>query len=149
MTLPDTRQRFTGLTISSYPPRSRTYFQSLTFHPKAPNYKDMDKVTNLTAQQLRQAADIKEQIDALQGRLNALLRGAAPAAARTAPGRKKISAAGIARIRAAQKARWAALKKSKTARRPKRKISAAGRARLAALARARWAKVKAAGKKSL
>jgi hypothetical protein len=106
----------------------------------------METLTNLTPKQLRQAADLKERIEALQQKLDGLL--GASAAARAVP-KRKISAAGIARIRAAQKARWAAIKKSKGAPRPKRKVSAAGRARLAALARARWAKVKAAGKRSL
>jgi hypothetical protein len=111
----------------------------------------MEPMTNLTAQQLREAADLKERIDALQGRLSELLGGGA-AAATSGNGRRrgrKISAAGIARIRAAQRARWAAVKKSTPAPKRKRKFSAAGRARLAALARARWAKVKAAGKTRL
>lgn len=117
----------------------------------------MDQFTNLTPQQLRRAADVKERINALEKELSQLLGTAAPAsapaAATAAPKRKKISAAGIARIRAAQKARWAAIKKSKApgkpARKKKRNVTPAGRARLAALARARWAKVKAAGKSSL
>jgi hypothetical protein len=112
----------------------------------------METFTSLTPQQLRRAANVKERIDALQKELGQLLGASAPAAA-AAPKRKKISAAGIARIRAAQRARWAAIKKSNAPAKPapkrKRKISAAGRARLVALARARWAKVKAAGKTSL
>ncbi len=58
--------------------------------------------------------------------------------------RRKLSAKGLANIRAAQKARWAKARSaggSKIA--PKRRISAAGRARIAAAARARWAKIKA------
>ena len=115
----------------------------------------METFTNLTAQQLRRAADVKERIDVLQKELDQLLGAPAPAVTRAAPKRKRkqISAAGIARIRAAQKARWAAVKgakaSAKTAPKRKRKLSAAGRARLVALARARWAKVKAAGKSSL
>jgi len=112
----------------------------------------METFTNLTPQQLRRAADVKERIDALQEELSQLLGASAPApVAAATPKRKKISAAGIARIRAAQRARWAAIKKGRPAAKPatKRKISAAGRARLAALARARWAKVKAAGRTSL
>jgi hypothetical protein len=114
----------------------------------------METFTSLTPQQLRRAADVKERIDTLQKELAQLLGASAPApAAAAAPKRKKISAAGIARIRAAQRARWAAIKKSNAPAKPapkrKRKISAAGRARLVALARARWAKVKAAGKTSL
>ena len=114
----------------------------------------MDTFTSLTPQQLRRAANVKERIDALQKKLAQLLGASAPApAAAAAPKRKKISAAGIARIRAAQRARWAAIKKSRgpatTAPKRKRKLTVAGRARLASLARARWAKVKAAGKTSL
>ena len=115
----------------------------------------MERFTNLTPKQLRRAADVKEYIDKLQTELTRLLgtAAAAPKATAPAPKRKTISAAGIARIRAAQKARWAAIKRGKgsasATRKPKRRISAAGRARLAALVRARWAKVKAAGKTSL
>jgi len=64
-------------------------------------------------------------------------------------GRRKLSAKGLANIRAAQKARWAKQRRASTdssKSAPKRRISAAGRARIAAAARARWAKVKA-GKK--
>jgi hypothetical protein len=115
---------------------------------------NMETFTNLTPKQLRRAADVKERIDALQEELSQLLGAPAPAEAEAAPAkpkRKKISAAGIARIRAAQRARWAVIKKAKAPAKPakKRKVTAAGRARLAALARARWAKVKAAGKTSL
>ena len=111
----------------------------------------MDTFTNLTAKQLRRAADLKERIDALQEKLSQLLGAPEPAPVIVTGKRKrkKISAAGIARIRAAQKARWAAIKKGNAAPKRKRKVSAAGRAKLAALARARWAKVKAAGKSSL
>jgi len=87
-------------------------------------------------------------MDALEKKLSQLL--GTPAAAVARKKRKKISAAGIARIRAAQRARWAAIKKGKApAKSRKRKLSAAGRARLVALARARWAKVKAAGRSRL
>jgi hypothetical protein len=79
--------------------------------------------------------------------------GATPVA-KTA-GRRKggMSAAGRARVAAAQRARWAKIKSSraggevpkpaKAPGRPKRKISAAGRARIAAAQKARWAKIKA------
>lgn len=86
----------------------------------------------------------------------------APAAQVVAtPARKKISAAGIAKIKAAQKLRWAKIKAAKklvgkAANKPalkttakKSKMSAAARAKIAAAARARWAAVKAAGKKKL
>ena len=113
----------------------------------------MDTFTSLTPGQLRRAANIKEKIEELEGELGRILGAKAPIAPSAGPARRKISAAGIARIRAAQKARWAAIKRSKpageAAPRRKRKITAAGRARLAALARARWAKVKASGKSRL
>ena len=53
--------------------------------------------------------------------------------------RRKMSAAGRARIAAAQKARWAKVKGTK-----KRTMSAAARKKIAAAQKARWAKVKAA-----
>ena len=113
----------------------------------------METFTSLTPQRLRRAANVKERIDALQNELSRLLGTLASAAVAAGPARRrrKISAAGIARIRAAQRARWAAIKRAKAPARPapKRKISPAGRARLAALARARWAKVKAAGRRYL
>ena len=112
----------------------------------------MESFTNVTPKQLRRAADVKERIETLQAELNQLLAAAAPVpAAPEAPGRKKISAAGIARIRAAQRARWAAVRGASARATPgrKRKFSAAGRAKLAALARARWAKAKASGKSTL
>jgi len=55
---------------------------------------------------------------------------------------RKISAAGRARIAAAQRARWAKMK-GKSGMPKKRTMSAAARKRIAAAQRARWAKVKA------
>jgi hypothetical protein len=111
----------------------------------------MNSITVLSPTQLRQAADIQEQIQALQQQLGELL-GSAPQAEATAEKqpKRKISAAGIARIRAAQKARWAKAKGTLApANKPKREMSPAVRARLAALAKARWRKAKAAGKSRL
>jgi hypothetical protein len=55
-----------------------------------------------------------EKIETLQNKLNKL-QGAKTSAPAAKPGRKrrKISAAGIARIRAAQKARWAKIHAAK------------------------------------
>ena len=123
-------------------------------------------ITNLTPAQLRQAAALKEKIGQLQKQLTQLL-GPQPPVSKSAPtvapkaikARKKMSAAGIAKIRAAQKARWAKIKSAapKTAPTPKtpapakapakpakRVLSAAARAKIAAAAKARWAKVKGA-----
>jgi len=108
---------------------------------------------SLSAQQLRQAAALKDRIEALQSELSRLVgvTSSAPAYAANSV-RRKISAAGIAHIRAAQRARWAKFKATQpkpAAPKPKRRISAAGRAKLAALARERWKKVKAQGRSAL
>ena len=106
---------------------------------------------NLTPAQLRHAADLKEKIEALQDELSRL-QGGAPVAssAGTTGGKRKISAAGIARIRAAQLRRWAKAKggsapaAARTGKRGPRNMSAAARARIAAAQKARWAKFHAA-----
>jgi hypothetical protein len=95
-----------------------------------------------TTAQLKRAIKIKTRLEALQSQLDGLLKlgssnGIAP--------RRKMSAAGRARIAAAQKARWA----KKKGRNVRRKMSAAGRARIAAAARARWKAAKAAGRSRL
>jgi hypothetical protein len=76
-----------------------------------------------------------------------------PVAAVAPKKKRKMSAAGRARIAAAQKARWAKVKGRKSVAKPvkkaRRKMSAAGRAKIAAAARARWKKARAQGKNSL
>ena len=107
----------------------------------------MNSIANLSAQQLRRAASIKDQIDTLNSELSRLL---ATSDDRTAPaGSRTMSAAARRKIAAAQKTRWAKVKSEKAGQKPKRKMSAAGRKKIAAAARARWAKAKAAGRKSL
>jgi hypothetical protein len=101
---------------------------------------------DITSQQLRRAADLKERIEELQNELSALL-GETPEP--NAPRKRNMSAAGRARIAAAQRARWSRFHVNGPGRAPQRKMSAAGKARLAAVARARWRKVKAAGKNTL
>ena len=61
--------------------------------------------------------------------------------------KRKLSAQGIANIRAGVAKRMAA--RGKAAQKPKRKLTAAGRAALSAAAKARWAKAKKAGKTKL
>ena len=110
----------------------------------------MNDLLSLTPAQLKEMAELKEEISALEKELASIF--GSPATAAPAPKRKfKMSAAGRARIAAAQKARWAKAKKSEPAPavKKKRTMSAAGRARIAAAAKARWAKAKAAGKTSL
>jgi len=106
-------------------------------------------ISNLSAEQLRRAATIKDQIDSLQTELDRLLGSSNGKEVST--GKKTMSASARARIGAAQKARWAKVKGKalKPAKSGKRKMSAAARAKIAAAAKARWAKAKAAGKKSL
>jgi len=114
--------------------------------------ENLMNITNLSAQQLRQAADLQEKIAKLKTELGHLL-GAGDSGAAAPRKRRKMSAAGRARIAAAQRARWAkhhrAVTSSKATAKPKRKISAAGRKRLSRLAKARWAKARAAGRKRL
>jgi hypothetical protein len=114
---------------------------------------------NLSSEQLRRAADLKEKIGALEKELGVTLGHVvevATAAVSTAKSlvpvkkiRKQISAAGLARIKAAQKTRWAkyAQEKFGTAPGVKKKkftMGPAAKAKMAAAARARWAKVRAA-----
>jgi colicin import membrane protein len=110
-------------------------------------------IINLTPTQLRQAADIQEEIAGLKKQLAAFENNktVAPAAAKPAKKKGGMSAAGKARIAAAQKLRWAKIHaaKGKPAAAPKpvkkarRKMSAEARAKIAAAAKARWAKVRA------
>jgi hypothetical protein len=146
----------------------------------------MNPIASLSPKQLRKAADIQEKIQDLQADLSQLLggEGPTPAQATEAPMKKwKVSAAGRARMRAAQKARWARIKgtapslkprkrklsaqglaniRAGVAKRmaaqgkapaakpaPKRKMSPAARAKMAALMKARWAKAKKAGMATL
>jgi hypothetical protein len=111
-------------------------------------------ITDLSAQQLRQAAHLKDQIATLEKQLAALTGPSAKTAAAkaTQPVKKKggMSAAGKARIAAAQKLRWAKIKAAEAAPKvfkpvkpARKKMSAEAKAKIAAAAKARWAKVKA------
>jgi hypothetical protein len=111
-------------------------------------------LANLTPQQLRRAADVREKIDALQDELSRVLGSPAEAGDGAVPGKKRrMSRASRARIAAAARARWAAIKRAKapakSVRKPKRKISAAGRAALSLAAKARWRIARAKGKTTL
>lgn len=113
----------------------------------------MSSIANLSVQQLRQAANLKEKIQGLEKELSQLLGSTAkPVAASPAPKKKGMSAAGRAKISAAAKARWAKIKGAKPAAtvvppaKKKFKMSAAAKAKISAAAKARWAKVKAAKK---
>jgi hypothetical protein len=115
------------------------------------NPSTMSNLTSLTTTQLRHAADLKEKIEAMTKELASILGASAPAPTKVSK-KSGMSAAGRARVAAAQKARWAKIKGAKpVAKAPakKRTMSAAAKAKLSAMAKARWAKVKATGKKSL
>ena len=103
-------------------------------------------------QQLRkdrdQAARTVEQLNAALAALDGDSYG------RRTGARRKISAAGRARIAAAQRARWAKVrgtgkqKQNVVSMFKKKTMSSAARKKIAAAQRARWAKLKAAQKKS-
>ena len=105
---------------------------------------------NATPTQLRRAADIQEKIMSLQSELGQLLGSevSTPAKPTEAPMKKsKMSAAGRAAIRAAQKARWAKIRgtspSAKPAQKPKKQpVSEAMLKGLARARAARWAKSK-------
>jgi hypothetical protein len=107
----------------------------------------MSAIINLSSQQLRHIADLKEKIDSLQDELTRLVGGSG------AKRKYRMSASARARIAAAQRARWAKVRKTKKPTRAagnrKRTLSTAAKAKIAAAARARWVKAKAAGKKRL
>jgi hypothetical protein len=69
-------------------------------------------IVNLTSKQLRKAAKLQDKIASLQTELNSLL-GSSGSEAKPARKKRKMSAAGRAAIRAAQKKRWAAIKAAK------------------------------------
>ena len=77
----------------------------------------------------------------------ARIKGTAPSVKPVKKARRKVSAQGLANIRAGVAKRMAA--QGKAVQKPKRKFSAAGRAALSAAAKARWAKAKRAGKTTL
>jgi hypothetical protein len=141
----------------------------------------MPKTSELSTSQLRQALQLREQIESLQERLEALLGGSASpakssakvkAAAPAAPKRRTMSAATRAKMRAAQQARWGAVKaeetspakskaqgkgngngkakagggaaKSNAPTEKKRTMTPEGRAKIAAAMKARWAARKSA-----
>jgi hypothetical protein len=71
-------------------------------------------ITNLSAQQLRRAAGIKDKIQSLEKELEQILGSSTKPVAVAAPKkRRKMSAAGRAKISAAAKARWAKIKAAK------------------------------------
>ena len=115
----------------------------------------MPTLHELTVPQLRQALQIREQIESLQDKLNALMGGTKSAAAPAGrvkrkagrpPGKRTMTPEARAKIAAAQHARWAKINgkstPAKAAKKPASKkggLTAEGRAKLAAAMKARWA----------
>lgn len=122
---------------------------------------ETNALLNLSAQQLSRAAQLKEQIEALNSELAAILGGGGEVApspsSSSGVGRGRgMSAEGRARIAAAARARWAKIRaangNSLTSAgggdqpKKKRTMSASARRKIAAAQRLRWAKQKAANK---
>lgn len=113
----------------------------------------MKSILDLSPDQLRRAAQIKDQITTLEKQLQALLGQQGAATSQSKPGGGAMSAAARAKISAAMKARWAKRKSAtagstpvQPASRKRKPMSPAQRAQIAATLKARWAKIKA-GKK--
>jgi hypothetical protein len=113
----------------------------------------MNAINNLTPQQLRQAANIQERILDLRHELDQLLGSTSEQAAGTPGGKRKLSAQGLANIRAGARKRWTKERAGNGAEtaapRRRRKMSAAGRASIAAKMKARWRAAKRAGRSAL
>jgi hypothetical protein len=118
--------------------------------PACYNPREGDSMTNLggVVQMLKREHDrLSKEIRAIGAALSAFGTAYGNGTAR----RGTMSAAGRARIAAAQRARWAKVKarvenEKVVTMRKKRTMSASARKRIAAAQRARWAKVKAAKK---
>jgi hypothetical protein len=106
-----------------------------------------NSLSSLTTAQLRRAADLKEKIEALNQEFTSILDGSVSVSAKAPKKKGGMSAAGRARVAAAQKARWAKVRAAKpAAKAPARrnKMSPAGRAKIAAAQKARWVKTRKA-----
>jgi|SRR6185312_16038496 len=107
---------------------------------------------SLSVDELRRAAQLKEQIENLNGELASILgSGGDPSKSADPVKRRGMSAAGRRRIAEAAKARWAKVRAQKggasgstsVAAPKKRTMSAAARKKIAEAAKARWAKFRA------
>ena len=99
---------------------------------------------NLTSAQLKQAIQLREQIEELQAKLSALLGGAAPNAKSDHPAAKRTKAAGRGEVGAAAAWHLAHVKSPlgtlcDAAPKKEEPITPEGRAALSAAMKARWA----------
>jgi hypothetical protein len=110
------------------------------------------KIQDLSARQFRRAATIKEQIERLSKELSIIFGLFANSSA--VPRKSGMTAAARKKIAAAQRARWANLRRAKPATRSakpaaeakKKTMSQAARRRLSAKLKAYWAQKKSAKK---
>jgi hypothetical protein len=109
-------------------------------------------IIELTPQQLKRAASIKEQIEGLNKELRRVLNGSSADGAVSSTKKRTMSAAVKKKIAAAQKARWAKLRESKSGRlstKPVAKnkaVNSAANAKRSAKLKAYWAAKKTAKK---
>jgi hypothetical protein len=119
----------------------------------------MNTLMSLSPSTLRKAAKLQEKILELQVKLGQILGDFAPTITVEAPEmgpkakKRRLSAAGLAAIRAGVRKRMAhhdgRAGNGSPEPKPKKKMSAAGRAAISAAAKARWKKAKAAGRSHL
>lgn len=113
--------------------------------------RQASKAEKLAKTEQAKADVLRAKLKQIQSLVGILGRTSIAKPAKVPKGRKgrgkgRMSAAGRARIAAAQKKRWTAWKAKKkvVAPKAKRRLSPEGRARIVAAAKARWAKVRAA-----
>lgn len=94
---------------------------------------------NISSETLRQAADIRDQIDSLNDRLRSILSGGSAAEVSAVAPKRRGRPPGVKNVESSD-SEDAAPKKRK-----KRKMSAEGRERIRAAQKARWAKIKKQG----
>ena len=106
----------------------------------------MPSFQDLTTAQLKQALQMREQIESLQQKLNALLGGTSPTSSAPTKGKRTFSAATRKKMAAAQQARYAKLKEAPSkavapvnAAFKKKVMSPEAKAKIAAAMKARWA----------
>ena len=109
----------------------------------------MASFTDLTTVQLKQALRLREEIESLQQRLEALFAGAETSTSTKSSkvgrpvGKRRVSTEARANMAAAQQARRAKVKTptapAKASPKKKRVLTAEGRAKIAAAMKARWA----------
>ncbi len=115
----------------------------------------INSLAQLPIQKLKRAVGIREQIEALTLELNELLGTPAfiPERGTVFEKRRSLSAAGRARIAAAQRLRWSRYNAGRGQRTDlvsrKHRLSPEGRARVAAAVRARWERFRAAKARTL